>query len=517
MNASMASANALLEGWQAQHVARPCVMVVFGASGDLSSRKLMPALQRLALRRELPGGFAVVGVARTPFNDEDFRRFARDAVSKYGAERPAGSDEVWRSVTESFYYIAGDYRDDDTFRRLSAVLDDIDRRNGTGGNRLHYLAVPPATFPIIVRALGCHRLNRPARAGTDVFVRIIIEKPYGRDLRTANELDACVHQVFEEAHVYRIDHYLGKETVQNLLALRFANAIFEPIWNGHYVDAIQITVAESEGVAGRAGFYEQTGALRDIVQNHVMQVVALTLMEPPITMNADGIRDEKVKVFRSIESLPVDEVQSHVVAAQYAEGWVAGHRVPGYLDEPGVSPTSTTETYVALRLRADNWRWAGVPLYIRTGKRMPTRMSEIVVQFHAAPHLPFWPDQTRGLRPNALVLRIQPDEGITLLFGGKVPGHGFDVRTVAMDFRYGSAFPGGGPEAYERLLLDAMLGDPTLFIRADEVMETWRIVEPILRCWEEGRKPLARYLAGTWGPEAADQLIELDGRRWWTR
>jgi glucose-6-phosphate 1-dehydrogenase len=492
-------------------VVQPCALVVFGASGDLCRRKLMPALARLAARHELPGGFAVIGVARTAWDDDDFRRFALDATSTSDPGGP-NDDAAWRDVVSRFRYVAGGYDRDDTFRRLTTVLDDVDRNEGTDGSRLYYLAVPAAAFPVVIAALGRHRLNRPPQRGS--FTRIVIEKPYGTDLRSAQELDRCVHAVFDESQVFRIDHFLGKETVQNLLALRFANSVFEPIWSRQYVDSVQITVAEDGGVGNRSAFYEQTGALRDMLQNHVMQVLALTLMEPPITIDADAIRDEKVKALRAVEIPDVPDVPNEVVRAQYTDGWVAGRPVPGFRHEPGVSRSSTTETYVALRLHVDNWRWAGVPFYLRTGKRLPKRISEVAVQFHVPPHVPFSPGQVRGLAPDALVLRIHPDDGIALIVGTKVPGPGFDVRSVAMEFLYGTAFPGDHPDAYERLLLDALAGDPTLFIRADEVMQAWRIVAPIQEAWARGDPPIVQYRAGSWGPLDAEDLLARDGRRW---
>jgi glucose-6-phosphate 1-dehydrogenase len=494
-----------------ERVAPPAALVVFGASGDLTSRKLMPAVERLALRRLLPTGFSVVGVGRTPMDDEDFRERMRTLVEEGGG----GGDEakhVWDAFQGGFRYVAGDYGDAQTYAHLQGVLDDLDRERGTSGNRLYYLATPPATFPVIVGGLGRAGLNRAQH--DDAFVRVVIEKPYGHDEPSAAALDATVHEVFEEPQVYRIDHYLGKETVQNVLAFRFANAIFEPVWNRRYVDHVQITVAEALGVGHRGGFYERAGALRDIVQNHVMQVLALTLMEPPATFDPNRIRDEKVKALRAVDIFTQEQVATEVVRAQYSRGWAQGAEVPGYRDEEGVDPHSLTETYVAMRLKVDNWRWAGVPVYVRTGKRLPKRVTEVAMQFKEVPHLPFAASQTEGLDPDLLVLRIQPDEGITLRFGAKVPGQAFQVRSVSMDFFYGAAFLEETPEAYERLLLDALVGDPTLFIRTDEVEQAWRICEPVLRAWEEGDAPLARYESGTWGPAEADRLLEEHGRRW---
>ena len=495
-----------------ERVAPPAVLVVFGASGDLTSRKLMPAVENLALRRLLPPGFSVVGVARTEMDDAGFCEHMQAAVQKAGG----GGEEakhVWESFAAGgFRYVAGDYADPETFKRLKDVLDELDEQRGTAQNRLIYLATPPDTFPIVVRGLARCGLNKPANE--NAFVRIVIEKPFGRDARSAEALDQTVHEAFEERQVYRIDHYLGKETVQNVLALRFANAIFEPIWNRRYVNHVQITVAESLGVGYRGGFYEKAGALRDIVQNHVMQVLALTLMEPPATFDAGGIRDEKVKALRAVDFMSPEEVARNVVRAQYRSGWVQGSEVHGYRDEEGVDPHSQTETYVAMRLKVDNWRWAGVPIYVRTGKYLPKRVTEVAMEFNRVPHLPFAMSQAEGLEPDALVLRIQPDEGITLRFGAKVPGQAFRVRSVSMDFFYGAAFLEETPEAYERLLLDALLGDPTLFIRSDEVAQAWRIVDPVLEAFEEGDLPLARYEAGTWGPPEGDHLLDRDGRRW---
>jgi len=507
---SLSDENPLVEP-SGDRVAPPAVLVVFGASGDLTSRKLMPAIENLALRRLLPPGFSVVGVARTEMDDEDFRTRMREAVEKLGG----GGDEarhVWDAFTGGFRYVAGDYGDGATFDRLRDILAELDRARGTSANRLYYLATPPETFPVIVGAMAAHGLNTPK--SPDAFVRVVIEKPYGHDAKSAAALDEVVHAAFAEEQVYRIDHYLGKETVQNVLALRFANAIFEPVWNRRYVDHVQITVAESLGVGHRGGFYEKAGALRDIVQNHVMQVLALTAMEPPASFDSQGIRDEKVKALRAVDVPTAAEVLTDTVRAQYGRGWVEGEEVPGYRDEEGVDPHSQTDTFVAMRLRVDNWRWAGVPFYVRTGKRLPKRVTEVAMQFQRVPHLPFSASQARHLAADSMVLRIQPDEGITLRFGAKVPGQAFEVRSVSMDFFYGAAFLEEPPEAYERLLLDALVGDPTLFIRTDEVEQAWRICDPILETWATGDAPVAKYDAGTWGPSEADALLERDGRQW---
>ena len=500
----VSDANPLFEELDSERRAPPCVLVVFGASGDLASRKLVPALEALTDNRLLSSAFALVGVGRTEMSDQAFRELVLEAVEKPGA--------AWEALVQGFRYVAGGYDEPGTYERLRRVLDAVDRERGTAGNRLYYLATVPGVFADVARCLARHGLNRPV--SHDAFVRLVVEKPYGRDLTSALELDAAVRAGFDEGQVYRIDHYLGKETVQNVLALRFANAIFEPVWNRRYVDHVQITVAESLGVGHRGGFYESAGALRDIVQNHVLQVLALTAMEPPATVDARGIRDEKVKALRAVDILRPEEVATEVVPAQYVRGWVEGEEVPGYTEEPGVAPDSRTETYLALRLCVDNWRWAGVPFYVRTGKRLPKRMTEVAMEFQRVPHLPFAAGQTEGLGPNALVLRIQPDEGITLRFGAKVPGQVLRLRTVSMDFSYEAAFLEEAPDAYERLLLDAMIGDPTLFIRSDEVEQSWRIIEPVLEAWRGSRAPLVRYAAGAWGPEEADRLLAADGRQW---
>ncbi len=495
--------NVLAEGLETVRRAPPGVLVVFGASGDLTHRKLLPALERLSRRRLLPAAFAIVGVARTEMSDDGFRDLMASSVPDAGPG--------WAEITKNSYYITGDYSHPDTFTALQKKLAELDDSLGTEANRTYYLATVPDVFGEVALALGKVGLNQPAGGGT---ARLVIEKPFGRDRETARELDATLHQVFDEDQIYRIDHYLGKETVQNVLALRFANAIFEPLWNRNYIDHVQVTVAETVGVEKRGNFYEKAGALRDIVQNHVMQVLSLTLMEPPGSVDSEGIRGEKVKALRSVVVPSRADVPNVAVRGQYDSGWVEGNAVPGYRQEDGVSPDSQTETYVALQLTVDNWRWAGVPIYVRTGKRLPKRVTEVALQFKAVPHLAFPKEAALGLNPNALVMRIQPDEGVTLRFGAKVPGQAFVVRDVLMDFSYGAAFLEEPPDAYERLLLDAMAGDPTLFIRSDEVDTAWGIVQPLLDAWSDGDAPLAGYAAGTWGPRAADGLLERDGRKW---
>ena len=499
-------ANPLTEGLNTARTAPPGVLVVMGASGDLTSRKLLPALERLSRRRQLPQAFAVLGVARTPMDDEGFRQLMTNAVPDAGPG--------WAEIVKHSRYEAADYVDSSTFTKLKSTLEDLETEIGSPGNRTFYLATIPAVFAEVAGGLRDAGLNRPPTDST--AVRLVIEKPFGRDLESARGLDAALHRSFDESQIYRIDHYLGKETVLNVIALRFANAIFEPLWNRRYIDHVQITVAESLGVEKRGGFYETAGALRDIVQNHVMQVLALTLMEPPGSVD-DGIRDEKVKALRAVVIPTPEQVLTDVVRGQYDSGWSEGVAVPAYRQEPNVDPHSHTETYVAMKLQVDNWRWAGVPFYIRTGKRLPKRLTEVALQFQRVPHLAFTAAESRQLQPNALVLRIQPDEGVALRFGAKVPGQSFQVRDVLMDMSYGTSFIEEAPDAYERLLLDAMVGDPTLFIRTDEVDQAWQIVDPILETWSSGRQvPLAGYAAGTWGPKQADQLIERDGRQWRT-
>ncbi|MGI9119019.1 MAG: glucose-6-phosphate dehydrogenase [Acidimicrobiales bacterium] len=506
-------AHPLFEGLGLERVAAPAAFVIFGASGDLTSRKLMPALYALMARQQLSAGTSVVGVGRSRLGDDDFRRRMRQAVEG-AAERTGGEvdERAWAALEGGFRYVAGGYDDRATYEHLDEVLADLDRNRGTAGNRLYYLSTPPPVFATVVHQLGACGLHRPAPGGA--FARLVIEKPFGRDLASARALDDDLHEVLDEDQIYRIDHYLGKETVQNVLALRFANTIFEPVWNRRYVDSVQITVAESEGVGHRAGFYEEAGALRDITQNHLLQVLALMAMEPPATMSPKGIRDDKVKVLEAVDILDPSDVAGATVRGQYQRGWLGGEEAPGYLDEEGVGPHSRTETYLAMRLEIDNWRWAGVPFYLRTGKCLPKRVTEVALEFSGVPHLPFASTQATQLGPNALVLRIQPDEGITLRFGAKVPGQSFDVRSVSMDFSYGAAFLEQAPEAYERLLADALLGDPTLFIRTDEVEQAWRIVQPLLDAWDEDPSPPAPYPAGSWGPEEADHLLADDGHHW---
>jgi glucose-6-phosphate 1-dehydrogenase len=471
--------------------APPAAVVIFGASGDLTQRKLLPALRSLQKQERLIDGLALIGVARSKMTDDEFGLLATDFPNAH--------------------YVAGGYSDPDTYQRLAALLEELDAAGGTAGNHLFYLSTPPSAFADIIAGLAAAGLNRSPAGG---FARVVIEKPYGHDLASALLLDQQVHTAFEEPQVFRIDHYLAKETVQNLLALRFANAIFQPIWDRTWVDHVQITVAETLGVGTRGGFYEHAGAMRDIVQNHVLQVLALALMEPPTSFTGEAVRNEKVKLLESIRLPNTEHIDDVAVRGQYTRGGTPEQLMPGYRDEEGVNPLSRTETFVALRLDVDNWRWAGVPFYVRTGKRLPARVTEVLLEFRRPPHLPIPAAQAHELEADALILRIQPDEGIRLRFGAKVPGHDFRVRTAEMAFSYATTFAESSPEAYERLLFDALVGDPTLFIRSDEVVQSWRIVDPIIARWAEssGRVPL--YEAGSWWPVEADALLAKDGRRW---
>ncbi|HEU5268057.1 MAG TPA: glucose-6-phosphate dehydrogenase [Jatrophihabitans sp.] len=481
-----------------------CALVIFGASGDLTVRKLLPSIERLAAEGGLPAEVALVGVARTPMTDEEFRDHCRRSA-------PVGENRRWAELVGSARYVAGGYDDPATYARLADVLEDCDRVIGTGGNRVFYFSTPPRLFGTIAVCLGKAELSRPR--GNN-FIRAVIEKPFGWDEISARDLYAELTSAFDEEQIFRIDHYLAKETVQNLLALRFANSIFEPIWNRTWVDNVQITVAETLGVGDRGGFYETTGAMRDIVQNHVLQVLSLFLMEPPTSFHPEAIRDEKVKLLRAIE--PLDEeanIVAKAVRGQYSRGGTREDLMPGYRDEPGVDPLSSTETFVAMRLDIGNWRWAGVPVYVRTGKRLPARVTEVAIEFQRPPQLPLFPGSAGDLEPDALIVRVQPDEGLSLRFGAKVPGHAFTVRKASMDFFY-TSFDHPGPDAYERVILDALRGDPTLFIRADEVGRSWRIVDPVLHYWATDRHPIPLYQAATWGPPEAKALITRDGRNW---
>ncbi len=485
----------------------PCALVVFGVTGDLARKKLIPAVYDLGNRGLLPPGFALLGFARRDWDHGEFEELAREAAKK-GA-RTQWRPEAWSRIADAVRFVPGSFDDDDAFDTLAQTLVELETSHGIGGNAAFYLSIPPAAFPTVLK-----QMRRTGMASDDVaggWRRVVVEKPFGHDLASSRELNALVDEVFSPAGVFRIDHYLGKETVQNLLALRFANTLFEPIWNSHYVDSVQITMAEDVGIGSRAGFYDGAGAARDVLQNHLLQLLALTAMEEPVSFDAESLRIEKKKVLEAI-SLPPD-LSTGTVRGRYTQGWLAGSRVSGYLDEDGVPPDSRTETYAAVRLGVETRRWGGVPFYLRTGKRLPRRVTEISVILSKAPHLPFDATSTSELGNNQLVIRVQPDEGITLRFGSKVPGSAMEVRDVSMDFLYGEAFTEGSPEAYERLMLDVLLGDATLFPRNEEVEAAWRVVDPIEEFWAEGGHP-EDYRAGEWGPRSAQAMLAREARSW---
>jgi glucose-6-phosphate 1-dehydrogenase len=491
-------------------VADPAVMVIFGAGGDLTKRKLLPALANLARDGQLSSHFAVVGIARHELSEEAFRQNLVDELGRY-ATSPI--DPTLRDWFESrLFYVRGEFGDEALYEALKQRLVEIDAQIQTRGNYLHYLATPPTFFAEIAQRLGRAGLVTDTAAS---WRRVIVEKPFGHDLSSANELNRQLRAVLDERQIYRIDHYLGKETVQNLMVFRFGNGIFEPVWNRRYIDHVQITVAETVGVEGRGGYYEEAGALRDMVQNHLFQLLALVAMEPPISFEADAVRDERVKVLWAVRPLTPDTVRSCAVRGQYGEGIADGQVVPGYRQEPRVSPSSSIETFVALKLLVDSWRWADVPFYLRTGKRLPKRVSEVAIQFKCPPLVLFRNTQVDHLQPNLLIIRIQPDEGISLRFEAKVPGAGVNLGTVKMDFKYADYFGSEPTTGYETLLYDCMVGDSTLFHRADMVEAGWGVVTPILDLWSSARPHnFPNYSAYTWGPDAADELVRRDGRSW---
>jgi glucose-6-phosphate 1-dehydrogenase len=509
------SLNPLRRGLVEDRAGDACAVVIFGASGDLTKRKLMPALYNLAVSRSLPSGFAIVGVARRDKPNDQFRSEMKEGVSQFSRRKPI-DPAVWGDFEKGVSYVQGSFDDPQTYVKLRSHLEQLDIDRGTRKNRLYYLAVPPAEFGTIVKNLKEAGLVSDAMTEREggPWTRAIIEKPFGHDLASSRVLNDMIAQAFDESQVFRIDHYLGKETVQNLLVFRFANSLFEPLWTRETIDHVQITVSEEIGVEGRGKFYEQTGVTKDIVENHLMQLLCLTAMEPPISLSADAVRDEKVKVLRSLRPMERSLVQDNVVRGQYARGFVKGDEVPAYREEPDVAKDSRIDTFVAMRCFIDNWRWGGVPFYVRAGKRLQRRVTEIAIQFKKVPHTLFRaPDG--GISPNVLAMRIQPDEGIALRFTTKEPGNATILRDVAMDFRYGSAFGSNTPEAYERLLLDSMRGDATLFTRRDEVEEQWAYIDHVFDAWrEQGNVPPPLYPAGTWGPEQSDDLLARDGRRW---
>ena len=500
-------------------VAGPCVLVMFGVTGDLARKKLLPAIYDLANRGLLPPGFSLVGFARRDWEHEDFAQLTYEAVKEHA--RTPFRDTVWRQVMEGIRFVQGEFDDDAAFDALAECVSKLDAERSTGGNYAFYLSIPPKAFPVVTKQLKRSGLSNPdtysppegqeAWASRRPWRRVVIEKPFGHDLQSARELNDILNAVFPPEAVFRIDHYLGKETVQNILALRFANTLYEPIWNRSYVDHVQITMSEDIGIGGRAGYYDGIGAARDVIQNHLLQLLALTAMEEPVSFDADSLRQEKEKVLSAVR-LPAD-LALGTARGQYAAGWQGGRQVVGYLEEEGIPADSRTETYAAVRLSVDTRRWAGVPFYLRTGKRLTRRMTEIALIFQRAPHLPFAATDTKELGKNALVIRVQPDEGVTVRFGSKVPGSAMEVRDVNMDFAYGESFTESSPEAYERLILDVLIGDPPLFPRQEEVELSWRILDPIEEFWAEHTKP-EQYSSGGPGPASADALMARDGRAW---
>lgn len=506
--------NPLREGLLKERIPEAQVMVIFGISGDLTRRKLLPALYTLARERLLPAAFAVVGVSKTDWGSHDaFREDMRKACNTFARRRPV-DEALWAGFARNLHFVAGEFDDPGCYTRLKARLEELDRELGIPGNRLYYMATPPSVFPLITDHLkNCGLVSRAYEPWQRT--RVIVEKPFGRDLQSARELNRRLKLAFREPQIYRIDHYLGKETVQNMLAFRFGNGIFEPLWNERHVEHVQITAAESVGVEGRGAYFEEAGILRDMVQNHLFQVLCLTTMEPPVALDSDSVRGEKVKLLRSLRPIEPDQVDAYVVRGQYTAGHVLGQTVPGYRQEPGVDPASTRETYVALRLYIDNWRWGNVPIFLRTAKRMPKKVTTISIKFRDAPHLLFRSNGAAHSVANVLTIRVQPDEGISLHFGSKVPGPTMDLAPVNMEFRYGTSFGREPPEAYERLILDAMLGESTLFIRDDETEASWEFIDRILEGWQrQKRRDIPFYPAGTWGPPEADDLIAAARAAW---
>ncbi|MGI8433736.1 MAG: glucose-6-phosphate dehydrogenase [Nocardioidaceae bacterium] len=489
------------------HIAGPCGLVIFGVTGDLSRKKLMPAIYDLANRGLLPPGFSLVGFARRDWGHQDFAEIVHDSIKEHS--RTPFREEVWNQLSKGFRFVPGDFSDDVAFGQLRDTIEELDRERGTAGNHAFYLSIPPRFFPDVIGKLKEHGLA-DERPGS--WRRVVVEKPFGHDLTSARELNDIISDVFPPESVFRIDHYLGKETVQNILALRFANQMFEPVWNSNYVDHVQITMAEDIGIGGRAGYYDGIGAARDVIQNHLLQLMALIAMEEPISFEAHSLRTEKQKILRSVRR--PQRLDLHTARGQYCAGWAGGEHVKGFLQEQDIPSDSRTETFAAVRLEIDTRRWAGVPFFLRHGKRLGRRVTEVAVMFKRAPHLPFEQTATEELGQNALVIRVQPDEGVTLRFGSKVPGTAMEIRDVNMDFAYGGAFVESSPEAYERLILDVLLGDPPLFPQLEEVELSWEILDPILEYWAQRDEQPEPYDSGTWGPQSAFEMLARDGRTW---
>jgi glucose-6-phosphate 1-dehydrogenase len=508
---SMGDANPLQDPLRFDRRIPPCAIVIFGANGDLAKRKLVPSLYRLFYERRISQNFAMIGSSRTPIPDEEFREKMKEAVSKFLEDAPF-DETVWKSFAQSLFYVAGDVQDDSCYQAIGKKLEEVEGTHHTAGNVLFYLSTQPSLYAEVVNRLGENKL-----ANGKGWRRVIIEKPFGHDLDSARKLSADIYKVLDESQIYRIDHYLGKETVQNILAFRFGNSIFEPLWNRRYIDHVQITASESIGVEGRGGYYQEAGALRDMIQNHLCQVMATVTMEPPTVFDAETVRDERAKLLRAIRIMKPEEVPQYAVSGQYGPATVGGQELPGFRQEKGVDPDSQTDTYAAVTFFIDNWRWADVPFYIRTGKRMPKRVTDIAIQFNSAP-IGLFQQETRtgpmAPRPNLLILRIQPEEGISLRFVSKSPGSGMRVRPVSMDFNYGSSFGERTPTAYETLLVDAMVGDATLFNRQDMVEASWKAVQPILDVWAGQKFDFPNYPAGSWGPKASDEMLARQGHVW---
>lgn len=491
----------------------PCILVIFGATGDLTGRKLMPALYNLARDGQLPGHFACVGFARRPKTNEEFRQEMLEDVNQFSRNRPV-DDEVWQSFNHQIFYHQSDFDQDTGYEDLKKLLEQLDKQFDTKGNRVFYLSTQPSYFPLIIAKLSQHKLLYDSTHVHDKWSRVIIEKPFGHDLKSAEHLQKEISQHLSEEQIYRIDHYLGKETVQNLLVFRFSNSIFESLWNNHHIDHVQITVCEEIGIGTRGRLWEEAGMLRDIVQNHMMQLLSLVAMEAPASMKADAIHAEKIKVLEAIRPFPTKKLPEIAIRGQYGPGYIDGKEVKGYRQEDNVSPTSSVETYVALKLSIDNWRWADVPFYLRAGKRLPKRATEIAIVFKRTPGYLFQTDIKKN-EPNILVIRIQPDEGISLKMNCKIPGLNNLIQPVKMDFQYDSYFGGTPPEAYERLICDCMSGDNTLFARADEALASWKLLTPLLNYWADAPPTnFPNYASGTWGPQAAEDLLAQDGYQW---